>query len=168
VKLHFPVPEQPPPLHPANRDVEPGAAVRVTIAPTGKSATQFVLLVTGVTQVIPGGSLVTEPPPVPEMETMSSGFRLIVAVTCLSESMLRVQELVPVQAPLQDSRNAEVGLGWRVTVVPVAKLATHADPPPPQLMPGGVLVIAPLPVTSFKLTNTVNGPVEDPPFRICC
>ena len=35
VTLHVPVPEHPPPLHPANVDPDAGAAVSVTIAPDG-------------------------------------------------------------------------------------------------------------------------------------
>ena len=33
VTVHVPVPEQPPPLHPANVEPEAGAAVRVTVEP---------------------------------------------------------------------------------------------------------------------------------------
>src|SRR5262249_9780360 len=96
-KEQVPVPEQPPPLHPSNRESVPVLAVKVTFAPRAKSATQLVSLATGEEQLIPPGLLVTVPPPVPVRVTVSSGFRVRVAVTCLSESIVKLHDALPEQ-----------------------------------------------------------------------
>jgi hypothetical protein len=58
VTLHAPVPLQAPP-QPANVELEPGAAVKLTTVPLAKSAEQLE------PQAIPGGELATVPVPVP-------------------------------------------------------------------------------------------------------
>ena len=60
-----PVPEQPPPLQPANTDPEAGVAVKVTVVPLENSREQVV------PQLIPLGLLTTVPEPVPDFRTVS-------------------------------------------------------------------------------------------------
>jgi len=148
-KEHVPVPEQPPPLHPSNLESVPVLAVKVTFAPGVKSATQLVSPVTGEEQLIPPGLLVTVPPPVPVIVTTNSGFRLRVAVTCLSESIVKLQEEAPEQAPLQAIWKADAGDPSSVTVVPAGNFAEQF--PDEQSMPAGVLTISPLAVASMTL-----------------
>ena len=96
VKVHLPVPEQPAPFQPAKAEFESAAAVSVTDVPGEKVLEQ---LFTG--QSMPAGLLVILPLPVPVTSTTSRGSLLKAVVTCLSESMSRTHEPVPVQAPLQ-------------------------------------------------------------------
>jgi len=58
-----PVPEHPPPLHPANVEPDAGAAVRVTVVPLVKLEEQVA------PHVMPAGVLVTVPLPVPVLTT---------------------------------------------------------------------------------------------------
>ncbi|GIX32855.1 MAG: hypothetical protein KatS3mg125_0811 [Lysobacterales bacterium] len=60
-----PVPEHPPPLHPAKVEPESGVAVNVTVEPWLKLAEQVE------PQLIPEGLLVTVPLPVPALFTVS-------------------------------------------------------------------------------------------------
>ena len=65
--------------------------------------------------------------------------------------------LVPVHAPPQPAKVAPaLGAAVSVTLEPVAGLAVHALPPPPQLMPGPVTVPGPV-------TDTVSGTVAPAP-----
>ena len=143
----MPVPEQPPPLHPSNLESVPVLAVRTTFAPAAKSATQVVSLVTGEEQLIPPGTLVTVPPPVPVRATVNSGFLLRVAVTCLSESIVKLQEELPEQPPLQDTWKADAGDPSRLTRVPAANLPEQI--PDEQSIPAGLLTMSPLAVASL-------------------
>jgi hypothetical protein len=63
--VQVPIPEHPPPLQPPKLDPEAAAAVRVTEVPTGNNPKQFVLEVTGTSQSIPAGLLITLPLPPP-------------------------------------------------------------------------------------------------------
>jgi hypothetical protein len=63
--LQVPVPEQPPPLQPANTEPEAGVAVNVTVVPLENDREQVV------PQLIPLGLLVTVPEPVPDFRTVS-------------------------------------------------------------------------------------------------
>jgi hypothetical protein len=54
-----------------------------------------------------------------------------------------------------------------VTDVPLAKAAEQTLLLVPQLIPAGVLVMFPLPVTEFTATDTVNGPADEPPLSAC-
>src|SRR5262245_65859179 len=65
VTTHVPVPVQPPPLQPVKVDPATGAAVRVTMVPDVNETEQVV------PQLMPAGELVTEPPPVPALLTVS-------------------------------------------------------------------------------------------------
>jgi hypothetical protein len=64
VMTHVPVPEQPPPLHPAKTEPLAALGVRVTEVPLLKEA-EHVLA-----QLIPAGLLVTVPAPVPARVTV--------------------------------------------------------------------------------------------------
>jgi hypothetical protein len=64
VILQVPVPEHPPPLHPANNEAEFADAVRVTAVPLLKESEHVE------PQLIPVGELVTVPPPVPASVTV--------------------------------------------------------------------------------------------------
>ena len=57
------VPEHPPPDQPVKVDPDEGSAVNVTVVPSVNDALQVE------PQSIPGGSLVTLPSPVPDLET---------------------------------------------------------------------------------------------------
>jgi hypothetical protein len=148
-KEQVPVPEQPPPLHPSNLESVPVLAVRVTFWPGGKSATQFVSPVTGEEQLIPPGLLVTVPPPVPVIVTINSGFLLRVAATCLSESIVKLHDELPEQAPLQAIWKADAGDPSSVTFVPAGNFPEQF--PDEQSIPAGVLTISPLAVASLRL-----------------
>src|SRR3990170_990150 len=67
VMVHVPFPEHPPPLHPIKVEHVPAWAVRVMIVPSVYASVQSVLLIS---QFMPDGLLVTEPPPVPVLETV--------------------------------------------------------------------------------------------------
>ena len=137
------------PLQPSNLESAAALAVNVMLAPAAKSATHVVPLVTGEEQLIPPGTLLTVPPPVPVRVTVSSGFRVRLAVTCLSESIVKLQEEVPEQDPLQAIWKAPAGEPSRVTFVPPGNFPKQV--PDEQSIPAGVLRISPLAVTSFTL-----------------
>jgi len=77
VTWHVPVPEQPPPLHPAKTEPAAGVAVNVTTVPSLNGDEQVA------PQSIPTGELVTVPEPEPAFVTVSVcvGTVLNVAVT---------------------------------------------------------------------------------------
>jgi hypothetical protein len=117
-------------------------AVSVTTVPGAKLALQVVAQA-----VIPSGSLLIVPAPAPAFVTVSvkrTGAAVKVAVTVWSPTIATTQGPVPVQpAPLQPVNvDAFVGVAVSVTVVPVAKSATHV---PGQEMPLGLLVTVPVP-----------------------
>jgi hypothetical protein len=82
--------------------------------------------------------------------------------------MSRTHEPLPVHAPLH-AVNLEPASGVAVSVtdVPLAKAAEQTLLPVPQVIPAGVLVMFPLPVTEFTATDTVNGPADEPPVSSC-
>jgi hypothetical protein len=114
--MQAPVPEQAP-LQPPN--VEPlfGVAVSVTLEVLGYDSLQ------SVPQLMPAGSDVTVPAPVPALVTVRafSVPRLKVAVTDRAALMVTEQVPVPVQAPLQPvNSEPPPGTAVRVTLVPVS------------------------------------------------
>lgn len=143
----LPVPEHPPPLQPEK--VEPGAAdaVSVTELPKGKVATQFVAGVSGTSQSIADGLLITVPFPVPVIITISWGSGTKLPVTSLSEVMSSTQFALPEQSPLQADKwvpDCPVGgMPVRVTDVPVEKLAEQFPELLVQSIPAGELTISP-------------------------
>src|ERR1044071_8640514 len=97
VKEQVPVPEQSP-LQPINVDPTAGAADKVTIAPSGKSAVQVM------PQSIPAGLEVTVPDPVPEsviLKLCVIGPPVVskFAVADLSASIVSEHVPVPEQSP---------------------------------------------------------------------
>jgi hypothetical protein len=144
VRLHVPVPVQPPD-HPVNVKPVLGVAVRVTDAPLAKLALQVA------PQLMPDGLLVTVPFPVPLLCTVSctgGGVAVLnVAVTEVLAVKVTAHAPVPVQAPDHPPKvEPELGVAVSVTDVPLAKLALHVCP---QLTPEGLLVTVPAPVPAF-------------------
>lgn len=132
--------------------MKPEAAVaeRVTVLPPAKGALQAVA---PAPQLMPAGVLATVPLPV--TVTCNSGCWAKEAVTAWLEFKVSVQVLAPVQAPLQPVKTQVPSVGaWavRVTCVPPENEAEQAVG---QLMPAGLLWMAPVP---FTVTERVNGP----------
>jgi hypothetical protein len=101
VVTHVPVPEQPPPLHPAKSESAAGDAVRVTAVPFVKDAEHVP------PQLIPLGELVTVPLPVPAFVTvMVYVFGAKVAAIVQSAVTGPVVYVVPFNVPLQPVTNA--------------------------------------------------------------
>jgi hypothetical protein len=151
VTTQLPVPEQPPPLQPMNAVPKAGRAVRVTVVPLEKLATQVA------PQLIPAGALVTVPLPVPAIVMASEevvGTIAKVAVTLIAPPIVTTHTPVPVQPPLQPVKvEPAAGVAVSVIVVPAVYEAEQALP---QLMPAGVLVMLPLP-TRVRLKGKVRG-----------
>ena len=94
---------------------------------------------------MPVGELVTKPPPVPALLTLSVEIGLKVALTVLAAVMLTTHVLaVPVQAPDQPV-NTESLAGAAVKVTLLLAITSSLQSVP-QLIPAGTLVIVPLPV----------------------
>jgi len=108
-----PVPEQPPPLQPANVEPVEGVALSVTFVP----GAYLLEHVPG--HEIPAGLLLTLPEPDPPTATASEGSVLNVAVTLRSALIVTVHFPVPEQPPLQpENVDPAAGLALSVTFVP--------------------------------------------------
>jgi hypothetical protein len=142
VTAQVPVPEQPPPLQPVKVEPAAGVAVSVTAVPLANEPEHVV------PHEIPAGALVTVPPPVPVLLTVSAKlWSAKVAVTVCAPLIVTVQEPVPVQPPLQPVKvEPAAGAAVRVTTVPVVKEVEHVAP---QEMPAGALVTVPLPAPAL-------------------
>jgi hypothetical protein len=141
-------------------------AVRVTDVPLVKLAAQ--VPTSPVEQLIPPELLVTVPVPLPRTATVRrkvvGGGEVNVAVTDLALSMLRIQVgsvPEPAHSPPQLTKvAAPVGVAVRVTLVPVAKVASQV---PGQLIAAGLLVTVPLPTTERdNVSANANRPVHVP------
>src|SRR5438128_11277782 len=115
VTWQVPVPEQPAPVQPVKS--EPGSVVAflVAVVPLSKPLEHVA------PQSIPAGLELTEPVPVPSVETFRvSVFRVNVAVTDRAWSIVTTQSPVPVQpAPVQPVKSElAAGVAVRVTDVP--------------------------------------------------
>jgi hypothetical protein len=86
-------PLHPPPLHPTKEEFAPVVAVSVTEVPEAKLALQVF------PQLMPDGSLVTLPWPVPLRPTVSTGEVLKLAITEAFCIKVTWQLPVPLQAP---------------------------------------------------------------------
>jgi hypothetical protein len=76
---------------------------------------------------------------------------LNVAVTVASAFSVTVQAPEPLQAPDQPPKvEPALAAADSVTAVPLGKLAVHVDP---QLMPAGLLVMAPAPPPALCTVN---------------
>jgi phage tail protein X len=134
------------PLQPANTEPVAAAAASATTVPLLKLA-EHVL-----GQLIPTGVLVTLPVPVPANVTVNGKTRLKIAVTDSAAPMITEQVPVPVQAPLQPTKEEPVvALAVSVTVAPAPKFAVQVLG---QVIPAGLLVTLPLPVPA---NVTVKG-----------
>jgi hypothetical protein len=128
--VQVPVPEQPLPLQPANKEPLAGWAVSVTSEPYRNEAEQLAL------QLMPAGELVIEPEPTPAFVTVSVWLALKVAVTLRATLIVTVQVPVPEQpSPLQPA-NVEPAAGVAVRVTTVSwsywcwQLAVQFSAPP--------------------------------------
>ena len=116
VSTHVAVPLQPPPLQPVNADPAAGIAVSVTTVPALYVSEQ------SAPQAIPAGLLVTVPPPVPALVTVSVNcLRVKEAVTDFAASIVSVHAPVPVHAPLHPVKSElAAAVAVSVTTVPAA------------------------------------------------
>jgi hypothetical protein len=139
VTRQTPIPLQAPD-QPANAEPEAGAAVKVTIAPGAKGASQVA------PQSIPAGCEVTEPAPAPARATVSVCVVIAVnsAVTIRASLTVTVQAAVPVQAPDHPTNvDPAIAVAVRVTL---ASPGYEAEQVAPQSIPAGVEVTVPSPV----------------------
>src|SRR6266567_7609513 len=135
--------------------------------------------------MIPAGSLVTVPLPVPPFVTVSAKVGTSkVAVTAVAPEIVTVQAPAPEQPPpLQPPKiDPESGMAVSVTAVPLVKFVVQFAP---HAIPAGVLVTVPLPVpalvtvranvgtskvamtvvVAFKVTVQAPVPVQPPPLQ---
>src|SRR5437588_628521 len=139
VKVQVEVPLQLPPVQPVKVEPASAVAVSVTDVPLAKPAAQVA------PQLMPEGEEETVPVPVPVLETVSvtEGAVLKVAVAASDADTVRLQDEVPVQAPLQPAKMEPASaVAVSVTEAPLAKLPEQAVP---QLIPEGEEVTVPVP-----------------------
>lgn len=147
VTVQEPAPAQAP-LQPVKDEVAFGVAVSVTVEPTVNGALQLP------PQSIPVGLLVTEPPPLPLFDTVSTGI-MNVAVTYFGASVVTVQEDIPVQSPLQPVKaEPEAGAEFSVTETPAPK---YAEQVAPQSIPEGKEDTVPAPVPALVTVNVPSA-----------
>ena len=117
VTTQVPVPEQPPPLHPAKVEPADAAAVSVTTVAPGNDALHVA------PQLIPAGALVTVPVPVPAFETVNDcGSRSNWALTVAAAFTVTTHVPVPEQPPPLQPMNEEPAVADAVSVTTVPKL----------------------------------------------
>lgn len=156
-----PVPEQPPPDHPTKVEPEFAEAERVTTVEAGKLQEQVD------PQLIPEGTLVTVPVPLPDFVTFSTKFvgpdeALNTACTAFRPSTSTVQDgEAPLHAPSQyENVEPDAGMACKVTVVGVEKPSSHADP---QLIVDGEFPSTVSPATPpLRVTTSEYGGEPDP------
>src|SRR5579872_1983956 len=117
------------PLQPAKRDDESGAAVSVTTVPVSYDDVHVPKPRT--VQAMPAGALVTKPPPLPVVKTVSGNCWMNVAVTDCALDIVTRHANEPVHAPLKTGRDEESGAAVSATTVPESNAAEHV---PGQLM----------------------------------
>jgi hypothetical protein len=140
------------PFQPVNVEPAAGVAVKVTAVPPVKDARQVV------PQEIPAGALVTVPPPVPDLVTVSEKDdvgAVNVAVTEVTLPIATVHVPVPAQPPPLQPVNVDpaAGVAVSVTTVPLVKPCAQVVP---QEMPAGELVTVPLPFPDFVAESVEN------------
>jgi hypothetical protein len=145
-----PRPLQGPPLQPAKADLAAAVGNKVTTVSGAYDAAQVG------SQLIPGGTLVTVPRPVPAGRTCSVKAEGVnVALTATSPFTVTAQSPCPLQGPPHPWKaNPSAGRAVSLTDVPMRKEAVHAGS---QLIPPGELSTVPLPVRvtlSVKATLT--------------
>jgi len=121
-------------------------AARLTTVPALKGEEQVVL------QLIPAGTLVIEPLPVPAALVVSVNAGTNIAVTAVSELTGTVHVPVPAQtAPLQPAKaDPDDGVAVNVTTVPELNCEEHVLP---QLIPAGLLLTVPEPVPDVPIES---------------
>ena len=138
------------PLQPANTEPSDAVSVNVTCVPLAKLPEHP----SG--QLIPCGALVTFPLPVPASVTVNKKFVEVPAVkfatTVVAAVIVTVQVPVPSHGPAPQPANVPpfVGAAVKVTAVPLAKFAVHADG---HEIPAGALVTVPVPVPPSVTVN---------------
>ena len=101
VTSHGAVPAQPAPLHPLNRDPGSGKAESLTTCPKLKLAEHVE------PQSIPGGDVVTDPDPSPNVVTVSVATWANVAVTDTAASTDTTHDPTPAQPPPDQPANTQ-------------------------------------------------------------
>lgn len=142
-----PVPLQSP-LHPVKVALPDGTAVSLTVLPLGKFAEQ------AVPQLMPLGLLVTVPPPVPDLVTVTAVLAAALKTAVTVAFPVTAHITVPEHPPPLHPANTDPGEAEAVSVtdVPASNRLTQA---PPQSIPAGVEVTVPAPVPCF-LVSTLN------------
>jgi hypothetical protein len=138
------------PVKPEKVDPEAGAAVSVTVVPLSKLALQ----VDG--QLIPAGVLVTVPGP--ETATVTCA-EFVDAVANVAETDWSPESVIwheePLHAPpYPENWNPEPAVAVSVTEVPDVKLAVQVVG---QLIPAGLLVTVPVPVSATASWKFLGG-----------
>lgn len=131
VTVHVPVPEHPPPDHPANVEPLSAVAVRVTEEPWSNSAAHVA------PHVMPAGELLTLPLPVPDLATVTVCWILVnLAVTVVSLASVTTHLAVPEQPPPDQPAKAQLVAGVAVSVILVpdtcavlVQVGLHLIPP---------------------------------------
>src|SRR5438876_6096701 len=139
LRVHVPVPEQPPPLQPVKVEPAAGAAVKVTAVPLAYVAAQVA------PHEMPAGLLVSVPIPAPVLLTVSVKVCTAkVAVTVVAALSVTVHVPVPEQLPPLQPVKVEpaAGAAVKVTAVPLEYAAAQVAP---QEIPAGLLVTVPVP-----------------------
>ena len=149
------------PLQPANTEPSDAVSVNVTCVPLAKLPEHP----SG--QLIPCGALVTFPLPVPASVTVNKKFVEVPAVkfatTVVAAVIVTVQVPVPSHGPAPQPANVPpfVGVAVKVTAVPLAKFAVHADG---HEIPVGALVTVPVPVPP-SVTVSCTVPAVPVPLK---
>ena len=116
-------------------------------------------------QLIPAGTLVTVPDPLPVVATLSdAALPLNIAVTVVALVSVTVHVPVPVHPPPLHPTNVDPPDGAAVSVTTVPELYASVQSAP-QLIPAGVLVTVPVPVPALATVSvycwSVNIAVTD-------
>jgi hypothetical protein len=115
VITHVPVPLQPPPVQPLKIEYIAGVAESVTTVPWANEALQVP------PQLMPDGSEITPPPPLPVLMTPSVYWLIVnAAVTSVAEVIVTVHAPVPLQPPPVHPANVDpvAAVAVSVTAVP--------------------------------------------------
>lgn len=130
----------------------------VSVSVTAVLGTKFPVQVPveGLVQLIPAGVLVTVPEPAPAVATVKGMPPAKTAVTVAGAVIVMLHAPLPEQLPLQSANEKLVaGVSVKVTAVFGAKPALQV---PGQLIPAGLLVTVPIPV-SATVRPGLNVPV---------
>jgi hypothetical protein len=141
VTTQLPVAAVQAPLQPVKIEIPLAAAVNVTCVPISYASLQSAPA--PVPQLIPAGLLVIVPSPVPVFVTVRTGFRVKLATTDFTESIVTTHPPVPEQDPFQPVKlESSVGAAVKATWVPALYVSEQS---PPQLIPGPLTVPPPVP-----------------------